>query len=157
LSITDIKLVSRVLKDSVDTTEFRSDSDIEFDEYGEVVLCTPEEAFEQNLLKCILTDKQLDGYGTSFKSLIGRPNTDFIRVSLMSEILSSVSTLKQKQVEYLSKNPTYDKKSIIGEVLSIKGNKLNNTSFEVICKLRSLNDLEKNTDTLQKVATTLTI
>jgi len=157
LSITDIKLVSRTPKELVDQTEFKSDSDIDFDVYGEVVLCTPEEGLEQNLLKAVLTDKQPDGYGTSFKSLIGRPNTDFVRVSLMHEILSSVDTLKSSQVTYLKRNPTYDKKSIIGSMVNIKGNRISKTGFEVTCKLRSLNDIEKNTNSLQQVTTTLDI
>lgn len=158
MPIQDIKLVNRGDENFVDQTAFNSDSDIDFSIYGEPVLCTSEEGLEQNLLKSILTSKQEDdGYGTSFKSIIGRKNTNFVRASLMYEILASLSVLKKYQADYLSKNPTYDKKSIIGSVENIKGNPVTKTSFEVLCKVRSLNDIETNANKLQQISTVLEI
>lgn len=157
MSIKDIKLTNRGSENFTDNTPFNADADIDFDIYGEPVMCTSEEGLEQNILKAILTGKQDDGYGTSFKSIIGHKNINYIRASLMYEILTSLSVLKKYQTSYISNNPTYDKKSSIGSVENIKGNTVTNTSFEVSCKVRSLNDIETNSNKLQQISTILEI
>lgn len=154
--ITEVKLVNRNKSDFVDRTAFNGSADFDFDEYGEPIRCNSGEAFEQNLLKSILTSRQEeDGYGTRFKSVIGRSNTNFIRVALMSDVTTSLAVLKKYQLEYSGKNPTLDKKTVIGELVNLKGNSVSSTSFEVSAKLRTLDDIEKNSDKLQEVNTIL--
>lgn len=156
--ISELKLFSRTEDGVIDFTPFQSSADIEYDQFGFPIRCTSEEGLEQNLLKSVLTSTQSeDGYGTDFKSIIGKKNLDFIRVKLMQEILSSLSVLRKYQLDFLSKNPTYDKKNIIGSVVNIKTSQISGTSFVVSTKIRSQNDLDKNTDTLQESNITLNI
>jgi len=155
MPIRELRLISRDSNSIVDHTPFNGSSDIEFDEFGGFKLCDDNTGLEQNLLKAVITGVQPDGYGTDFKSLLGRKNTGAIRAKLMQETLSSIAILKKAQMNYLSVHPTYDKKNIIGQVANIQTNPVSKTEFEVNVQMLSLDDIEKNTTSLQSINTRL--
>lgn len=154
--IQELKLYNR----SPDTTEvnqtpFSGKSDISFDIYGNFVKCTGEEGLEQNSLKALLTDTQLDGYGTDARKLLGKKNLEYVRGKLLYQILSTLDTLKTAQLQFLSKHPTYDKRNIVADVLNVKVDKKTNTSIICSLKVQSLQKKLVNSQNLDEINTVI--
>lgn len=149
--IEDLKLVNRLENNDVlNQTPFNSSSDIDFDNLGHFKRCT-DDGLEQSFLKSILTETQLDGYGTDIYSFIGKKNIEYIKGRLLTEILSTVSILSTAQKNYLRQYNTFDKDSIVHKIYNLLGTKTDKNSLQISCSVRSLLDEWKDESSLQEI------
>lgn len=142
--IEEVKLISRNKNNNpIEDLPFNGFSDIEYDSYGNWVKCSGDEGLFQNFAKAIMTNP-FSNYGTFFRRLLGKKNTFFIKVKLLSDISTSLNTLKRIQLEFLNNFPTYNKKLIIGKLYSLLVLRTSPTSLNVDAKLSSLDEEIKN-------------
>lgn len=146
--IKDLKLFSRNKATNTNDFEF-SNMDIEFDNRGFFVRCeNSDEGLNQNFLKAVATSVQDDGYGTNLFKLLGKQNLTFIKVKLMQEILNSIFTLRENQInEYNKYNGNYDNGMILNRIANLYFKDITNTSIYIDAKAQSLKkDLENSLD-----------
>lgn len=137
--VKELKLINRnTSPDITNETPFSGSSDIDFDASGNFVKISGQEALEQNVLKAVLTGVQLNGYGTEIFSLLGKKYIDSIRGKLLSEVISSLTKLKNNQLQYLQSEPNYDKNCVPSKVYNITTRKRSKTSLEISVQIRSL-------------------
>lgn len=151
--IEDIKLFNRISdSDVTNQTPFNSSADINFDENGNFVKCeNSDEGIEQNLLKAVLTNLQIDGYGTDIVKLIGSQNHAYIKGKMLNEVTTAISVLKKYQMDFYKDNPTYNKKSIINDILYLYVTDYDKTSIDVDVKIQSYYDYLKNQLSLKPI------
>lgn len=149
--IEELKLISRLKPNVVEDIPFTGYSDIEYDEVGFWKKCSTNGGLAQNFAKAVLTYVQSNGYGTSIKKLLGKKNLNFIQGQLISEIISTINTLKSHQRVFINNYPSYDKGQAIGNLYNLKVSRTVPNKLDINVKISSLDGEEKNSQQLPEL------
>lgn len=140
--IEEVKLIPRKENIITEDLPFNGFSDINYDPYGNWEKCVGDEGLAQNFSKAILTYSN-KGYGTFFKKLLGKKNLNFIKGKMLSDVVTSLDTLKKNQLSFLNNFPTYNKKSIVGNLYNLIVFKSSPQNLHINVKLSSLDEENK--------------
>lgn len=139
--VNDLKLINRLGQvDVSNQTSFNSSADIDIDEQGWFKRCDGYEGLEQALLKAVLTETQLSGYGTGIYSLLGKKNLLYVKGKLLTEMISTLNVISGNQLNYYDEVQTFDKRSIISSVSTLSGYQTDKVSLNIICSVVSYYD-----------------
>lgn len=149
--IEELKLVNRLQTNEINQTPFQSASDIDINSNGEFVRCSDYDGIQQSVLKAIITSSQLNGYGTDIMTLLGKKNLTYLRGKIMSDVIQTLSVLKDAQNVFLSQNPTFNRKSVIDTILGVKSDKIGLTKIETSIEIQTLYESIMRTNTKKTI------
>ena len=147
--IEELKLVNRI--EGLNQTPFQSSADIDIADDGSFVTCENYDGIEQVVLKAILTSLQANGYGTDVSKMLGKKNLTYLRGKVMTDVVQSLMKVKDSQMSFLKEYPTYNRKSIIDTILSIKVDRVDNTRIQSTIDIQSLYDATLNKNNTKSI------
>lgn len=140
----ELKLFPRRKTSDGTTVVYASSADIDYDVFGNFILCDSIEGLSQVVVKAVITKSQPDGYGTMLQTLKGTKNKPLLKALLTMEIIRCYNVVKNNQIIFLNKYPLLDREQIIANVQYVKVISPSLTSIKITLRVQSLQQRQLN-------------